>query len=101
MSQGVATSDVLFSADAARLTPYLADDAQDAIIDAFVAKKPGVDAVAFSGFGDDGSINFMVSTGPKAVSRAIKSSFDADYAVEGDIPTGRRNEQVTVRVMRL
>jgi hypothetical protein len=99
--QGIATSDVLFSADAARLTPYLADDGQDAIVDAFVAKKPRADAVAFSGFGDDGSINFMVTTGPGAVGRAIESSFDADYAVEGDLPTGPRNERVAVRVSRL
>jgi hypothetical protein len=98
VSGQIATTDALFSVDAARLTQYLRDKGQDAIIDGYVADKPSASAVAFSGFGDEGAVNVLVATGPNAVARAIKSPENSDYFVEGGIPSGPRNENVWITV---
>jgi len=97
----IATSDGLFSAEMARNTSYLSGKAQDAIIESYVAEKPDETAVAFGGFGDEGTVNFGVATGTQAVARTIRSFENWDYIAESPIPSGPDNATVDVSVSPL
>lgn len=94
----IATNDGLFSAHAKRETEYLGDKAQDAIIDGYLANGPSPTAVAFGGFGDEGTTMFRVATGPDAVARVVKLHDGFDYIAETTIPSGPHNGKVSVTV---
>jgi len=96
----VVSTDGLFSAHAASRASYLRQEGQNAIIDAYVTKKPTADAIVFSGFGDEGEVDFAIGTGADAMSRAIRSAESYTYRGVAAIPHGPKNAQSKATIVK-
>jgi len=96
----VLTNDDAFSLDAARRYAPLSAGGQDAIVSAFVARKPSADAIAHDGaFDAETGVEFGAETGSDALSKALENFGGAyDFDVQASVPGGRGNSSTTLVV---
>lgn len=96
----VVSTDALFSAHAASKTSYLRQEGQEAIIKAYLPKAPSADAIVFSGFGDEGEVDFAIGTGSNAMIKAMASLESYTHRGIATIPHGPRNSVSRVKVVK-